>query len=159
MNISELKEWVGDKGQAVSSQALSLLDAARHIDLGVSVFHGEIKQLRQDYDAVQHEFREYDQYFWSYLGMSSRPIGTNDIDDDGQEIKVSFDPNIHGALSLYANYLLAQRENIRTTLRDIADQTNSLEARATNNLTIWLAALSLLVALVSLLISIVALSS
>lgn len=152
MNISELKELIADEGKKVSAHALKVLDAARHARVGFSISRQQLNKLRLEYDSVQHEFREYDRSFWSYLGMSTRPAGTNEIDEDGNEVKV-FHPDVHGPLSQYASYLLAQRASVTTTLRDITDQINTLEAQATINLTVWLAALSLLVAVVSLVIS------
>jgi hypothetical protein len=105
-----------------------------------------------EYDELYKKYIKHDAQVSSYCGMVSNPFSR---DEEGNQLQKNLEEVM--LLNISSEGLTSQRETIQAVLGDISGQISSLNAEANNRFVNLLAVLSLLVALVSFVVSLIAL--
>jgi hypothetical protein len=149
-----LKEHLVDKGREISDNTFGLILESRKLKIGFknAFSRSHLERLEKEYDKLYSEFMNHDRYVSSYMGMATRPFSMG-IEDEAIDVFNIDTERIK--ILIYSYHLTNQRNNLRNLLLDAGNLLSSNRNQANNNAAIVVAAVSLLVALLSLAVSVI----
>ncbi|NOS78377.1 MAG: hypothetical protein HOP35_10565 [Nitrospira sp.] len=144
-NWEHQKDHLLQEGYLLTQQVIHAIASTKSLPLNIreTFTRKNIKSHQAKYDELFHQFVEYDKRVSQFIPIFDAPTPVN--------------AGAFFTVSTYSSQLCQPRDNLRALLKDYCDRISGLNNDANNRLTMWGMYASIVVAVVSLGVSLVAL--
>lgn len=158
MDILELKDTIAEQGTKLRNDAVTLLKDSRQfrINLPRSIRRTKLESLESKYDAIYAGFINYDEEVSKFISSETQYLSSLPYSESMNFGTAMANYEFRSALS---SHLKSQRETVRSLLQDIGNLLSSYRTQANNLISTWIAIASIVIALISLAVSLIALKN